>query len=130
MNLFWKNLLLASKTECMFSQLNIAWKVAICLQLYEFGLRKQTTWNMDQETQKSIAKELSTFLLWGNEQIIGYKSEEKDFRKTVTKIWCKVCAKHKDESLNHPTLKGVAETATRAFISGTSSVTKHQVEFF
>ena len=55
---------------------------------------------MDQETQKGITKELSTFLLCGKEQIIGYKLEEKDFRKIVTKVWCKVCAKHKDEILN------------------------------
>ena len=56
--------------------------------------------------------------------------EEKDFRKIVTKIWCKVCAKHKDEILNNPALKGVAATVTKAFISGTNSVAKHQVESF
>ena len=85
---------------------------------------------MDQETQKGITNELSTFLSWGKEQIIGYKSEGKDFREIVTKIWCKVCAKHKGEILNNPTLKGVAATVVKAFISGTNSVTKHQVEFF
>ena len=85
---------------------------------------------MDQETQKSIIKELSSFFLLGREQIIAYKSEEKDFRKIVTKIWCKVCAKHKDEILNNPALKGVAATVTKAFISGTNSVAKHQVESF
>ena len=42
---------------------------------------------MDQETQKGITKVLSTLPFWGNKQIIGYKSEEKDFRKIVTKIW-------------------------------------------
>ena len=62
---------------------------------------------MDQETQKGITKDLSTFLLWGKEQIIGYKSEGKDFRKILMKIWCKVSAKHRDEFLNNPTLKGV-----------------------
>ena len=41
----------------------------------------------------------------GKEQIIDYKSEEKDFRKVVTKVWCKVCAKDKDKILNDPTLK-------------------------
>ena len=46
------------------------------------------------------------------------------------KIWCKVCAKHKDEILNDPPLKRVTATAVKAFISGTSSVAKHQVEFF
>ena len=78
---------------------------------------------MDQETQKGITKELSTFLSWGKEQIIGYKSEEKDFKKIVTKIWCKVCVKHKDEILNNSTLKGVAATAAKAFTSGTNHVT-------
>ena len=76
---------------------------------------------MDQETQKGITKELNTFLSWGKEHIIGYKSEE---------FWCKVCAKHKNEILNDPTLKGVAATAAKAFVRGTNSVTKHQVEFF
>ena len=85
---------------------------------------------MDQETRKGITKELSTFLWWGKEQIIDYKSKEKDFRKTVTKIWCKICAKHKDEVLNDPTLKGVTATAPKAFIIGTNRVTKHQVELF
>ena len=89
----------------MFSQLNIASTEAVCLQLYEFDLLKQTAWNMDQETQKGITKELSTFLLCGKEQIIGYKLEEKDFRKVVTKVWCKVCVKHKDEILNDWTSK-------------------------
>ena len=60
---------------------------------------------MDQETKKGITKELSTFFLWEKEQYIGYKSEEKDFRKKVTKIWCEVCARRKDEILNDPTLK-------------------------
>ena len=75
-------------------------------------------------------QDLSTFLSWGKEQIIGYKSEEKDFRKIVTKIWCKVCVKHKVEILNNPTLKGVAATAAKAFISGTNRVTNYQAEFF
>ena len=41
---------------------------------------------MDQETQKGITKVLSTLSFWGNKQIIGYKSEEKDFRKIVKKF--------------------------------------------
>ena len=57
---------------------------------------------MGQETQKDITKKLSTFLSLGKEQIIDHKSEEKEFRKIVTKIWCKDCAKHKDELLNDP----------------------------
>ena len=40
---------------------------------------------MDQETQKSIIKELSSFFLLGREQIIAYKSEEKDFQKNCNK---------------------------------------------
>ena len=60
----------------------------------------------------------------------NHRLKEKDFRKIVTKIWCKVCAKLKDEILNDPTLKGVAATVAKVFISRTNSVTKHQVEFF
>ena len=87
----------------MFSQLNIACKEADCLELYEVTLLKQTAWHIDQQTQKGIIKELSTSLSWGKEQIIGYKSEEKDFSKNVTKIWRKVCAKHKVEILTFST---------------------------
>ena len=98
----------------MFSQLNIVCKELGYLQLYEFGLLKQTAWNMDQETQIGITKELSILLSWGKGKIIGYKSEEKDFRKIVMKILCKVCVKHYDEIWNEPTLKGVAATAVTA----------------
>ena len=72
---------------------------------------------------------MSTFLSWGKEQIIGYRSEENNFRKTEKKIWCKVCAQHKDEILNDPKLRADAATAAKAFINGTNSVTKHQVVF-
>ena len=78
-----------------------------------------------REKKKCIIKEMSTFLSWGKEQIIGYRSEENDFRKTEKKIWCKVCAQHKDEILNDPKLKVDAATAAKAFIN----VTKHQVVF-
>ena len=78
-----------------------------------------------REKKKCIIKEMSTFLSWGKEQIIGYRSEENDFWKTEKKIWCKVCAQHKDEILNDPKLKVDAATAAKAFIN----VTKHQVVF-
>ena len=45
------------------------------------------------------------------------------------KIWCQVCAKHKEEPLDDPTLKRVA-AATKDFINGTNNVMKHQVKVF
>ena len=79
---------------------------------------------------KNVSPRFEHFPFVGKGANHRHKSEEKDFRKIVTKIWCKVCVKHKDEILNNPTLKGVAATAAKAFISGTNSVTKHQVEIF
>ena len=76
---------------------------------------------------KPITKELSTFLSWEKENVIGYTEETINSKQYVTKIWCKICAKHKNEILNSTLLKGAATKSIKAFTEGTNVVTKHQV---
>ena len=70
---------------------------------------------------------MQTFKNWGKENIFGVKTEEKDGRKLVNFIWCKICAAHKDALLTNPSLKGSVKKSMKAFTDGTSSVTKFQV---
>ena len=77
------------------------------------------------DDKKGNHVELATFLKYPDCNLLGHRTLEKDGKKFVTFIWCKVCAKYKNQlSL---TLKGSAKKSALAFIEGTSSVTKHQV---
>ena len=67
------------------------------------------------------------FLGYGKSEIIGYKATEEGGRKYVNFVWCKVCARNKEATLNDPSLKGSIKNSIRAFIDGTNVVTKHQV---
>ena len=69
---------------------------------------------------------LSTFLSYKLTDIIGHKTINKDGKVLVNFVWCKLCAKHKNQ-LQNSSVKGSAKTSALAFIDGTSSVTKHQV---
>ncbi|XP_065655360.1 zinc finger protein 862-like [Hydra vulgaris] len=73
---------------------------------------------------KPISKSLKTFLLWGEEEFIGYTEEN----GLVIKIWCKVCARNKFAILSDRLVRGVMVGSLKAFIEGTSVVTKHQVD--
>ena len=72
--------------------------------------------------------ELSTFLSWGKEDIIGYKTEECVGKTFVNFVWCKLCSRHEAGVLSR--LKGKVKLSGKAFIDGTHSVTKFQVTFF
>ena len=73
--------------------------------------------------------ELSTFLIWDKKVVIGHKTLSLPNGKImVNHIWCKVCAAHKNDIVNH--LKGNAKQSAQAFIQGTNVVTKHQVWIF
>ena len=78
-------------------------------------------------TNKGMIKELGTFLSWGKEEIIGYGTFEQYGKQYVNKIWCKICARHKDIIL--PKLKGAAKKSAEAFTDGTNAVTKHNVSW-
>ena len=47
-------------------------------------------------TNEGVTKELGTFLLWGKGEIIRTGTFEQQGKKYVNKIWCKICARHKD----------------------------------
>ena len=73
--------------------------------------------------------ELTTSLTWGKKEVIGHKTLPLPNGKImVNHIWCKVCAAHKNDIVNH--LKGNAKQSAQAFIQGTNVVTKHQVWIF
>ena len=76
---------------------------------------------------KGTIKELHTFLKWGKSEIIGHKIEIFDSKQYVTRIWCKLSSKYRDQIVSHPTIKGAAVSAVRAFADGTEVVTKYQV---
>ena len=77
------------------------------------------------KTNKGVTKELGTFLSWGKEEIIGYGNFEQQGKPYVNKIWCKICARHKDIIL--PKLKEATKKSAEAFADGTNVVTKHNV---
>ena len=72
--------------------------------------------------RKGVTKELSTFLSWNKENIIGYNVEVINSKSLVNKIWCKLCAKYKQQIL-----KGAMIASLKAFTEGTNVVTKYQV---
>ena len=75
-----------------------------------------------------ISVELYTFEKYGKSAIIGHKTIDKDNKILVNFIWCKLCAKHKTVILSNPSCKGSARTAAEAYISGTNSVSKWNID--
>ena len=71
--------------------------------------------------------EISTFLNW-KKQEIGYNVEEIGGKSYVVKIWCKVCARHGEKIRYGPEFRGSVQSSVDAFITGTTSVTKFQVD--
>lgn len=61
------------------------------------------------EGNKGVTKDLSTFLRWGHDKVIGYKTSEVSGRTCVIEIWCKLCTKHKEKISKG--LKGAAVKA-------------------
>ena len=47
-------------------------------------------------TNEGVTKELGTFLLWRKGEIIGTGTFEQQGKQYVNKIWCNICARHKD----------------------------------
>jgi len=78
---------------------------------------------------KGNSLSLSTFLNYQVSSFIGYKTVEKNGATLVNFVWCKMCAKYKNEISNSSMVRGNAKTAALAFINGTNSVTKHQVRY-
>ena len=76
---------------------------------------------------KGSKVELSTFLSWGKESIIGYKTENVDNRVFVNFAWCKICERNKNAIFVHPNCKGPVKKSVLAYIEGTNYVSKHNV---
>ena len=68
---------------------------------------------------------LVTFLSWGKCEVIGHSTSEENGKQLVTKVWCKVCSKHKTNLVANK--KGAAKTSVEAFTDGTTTVTKFGV---
>ena len=71
---------------------------------------------------KGVVNKLNTFLKWGKSNIIGHNVETLDSKEYVTKIWCKLCAKYKNQIINHTIIKGTAVNAAKAFVDGAEVV--------
>ena len=80
------------------------------------------------QAPKGNRVKVSTFRSWGKEDILGFKTEEKDGVIYVVYIWCKICARNSNAILNHPKCTGEAKKSMKAFIDGTNGVTKHSVD--
>ena len=76
------------------------------------------------KTNKSVTKELGAFLSWRKEEIIVYGTFEQQGKQYVNKIWCKICARHKDIILSK--LKGAAKKSAEAFTDGTNVALYYQ----
>ena len=72
--------------------------------------------------------ELPTFLLWGKQNVIGYKTQIKNSKTYATFIWCKCCAQNKNAISSH--LRRSTQISALAFIEDTGVITIHQVSFF
>ena len=71
---------------------------------------------------------LQTFLNL-EKDVIGFETSDGNDGKTyVVKIWCRLCAKHASLLQRHSSIKGTAKKSMEAFIKGTTSVTKFQVD--
>ena len=79
------------------------------------------------EQNTPVTKKLKTFLSWGKENIIGYEVKTIEGDEHVVKVWCKLCAKHKQSILTDPSIKGSIKKSMEAFTQGTNVVTKSQV---
>ena len=86
------------------------------------SLNDEMAKNISETNSKGNNVNLSTFLSWKNEGVIGYKTEELEGKKVVNFVWCKVCARYKEMILSR--LKGSMKTSALAFIDGTNFVTK------
>ena len=72
--------------------------------------------------------ELVTFKKWGKAGVIGHEVQEINGKSYVTKVWCKICAKHSNAIRECSFFRGSAKASLNAFISGTTAVTKYQVD--
>lgn len=71
--------------------------------------------------------QLSTFIKWQVDNVIGYLSDRTEGKEIITKIWCKLCAKHYERVFADDRIKGAAKNELKTYVEGTHFVTKHNV---
>ena len=72
--------------------------------------------------------QLATFLRWNVADTFGFETKtESGGVEMVTKVWCKVCAKHVDALRRSMEIRGKAKEDAMKFVQGTTFVTKHTV---
>lgn len=82
--------------------------------------------NVSESRTKKNSVQLSTFLNWNVGHIISHEVKNDSLgRATVTKIWCKLCARHSDKI--HSEVKGRSREEIDSYIVGTQFITKHTV---
>jgi hypothetical protein len=65
---------------------------------------------------KGSKVELSTFLGWGKESLIGYKTISVDNHTYVNFVSCKVCERNRNAVLVHPNCKGPVKKSVLTYI--------------
>ena len=83
---------------------------------------------MAKPTSKRV--ELRTFEKWGDHITghLGHRTAAENGRTVVVHVWCKLCARFRDDLVRHPDTRGVAKTAITQYADGTDSVTKSNCE--
>lgn len=71
--------------------------------------------------------QLSTFRRWRVDDEFDITKETIDGSVYVTKISCKICKTHGKNITRDPRMRGVVTKNMRAFIDGTTFVSKHTV---
>ena len=71
--------------------------------------------------------DLATFMKWGKDGIIGYKTINEGQRVCVNFVWCKVCQRNENALFQHPNCKGPVKKSVKSYIEGTNFVSKHTV---
>ena len=78
-------------------------------------------------TGKGNTVDLVTFMKWGKDGVIGYKTITKGDRNFVNFVWCKVCQRNEAALFQHPNCKGTVKKSVKSYIEGTNYVSKHKV---
>ncbi len=82
---------------------------------------------MSSNNKGSMA-EVKTFEKYKIKDLLGMKIEEKDGKRMMTFIWCKLCGKHKDVILSNPLCKGCAKVAIETCFKGTNFLKKCTID--
>ena len=74
--------------------------------------------------------QLSTFLKWKIHDTVGgpigfLSDKTEDGKEVISKIWCRICAKHYEKIFTDSRIKGAAKSELKTYVEGTTFITKH-----